>query len=66
LRQNRRDNGGSDREDHDSDRSSWEDDPNKGTTDLARKVATTVNPVRKAAVAMDPTKVMNGRTTRRV
>jgi hypothetical protein len=67
LRQNRRDNGGSDREYHGSDKSDREDDDSvKGTADLVGKVATTVNPVRKVAAATDPMKAMNGRATGRV
>jgi hypothetical protein len=58
-RQNRRGNGGSDREGHDNDGSSLEDDdPTKGTIDLAGMAATTVNPVGKAMAATDPTKAM--------
>jgi hypothetical protein len=50
-------NGVSGQEDHDSDGSSHEDgDPTKEMTDLAGKVATTVNPARKATTTTDPTK----------
>jgi hypothetical protein len=66
-RQNRRDNGASGREGHDSDGSSQEDsDLAKGKADLARKVAAMMNPTGKAATVMDPTKAMKGRATGRV
>jgi hypothetical protein len=51
-------NGGSGREGHVSDRSSWEDDDlAKGTTHLAGNVTSTVNMSGKAATTTNPTKV---------
>jgi hypothetical protein len=54
---NRRGNGGSDWEGHDSDRSSHEDgDLAKGTMDLAGKATAMVDLAGKAMTATDPTK----------
>jgi hypothetical protein len=60
-RQKRRGIDGSSRESHDNDESSHEDDdPAKGRTDLAGKVATEVDPTGKAMTVMNPTNVTKG------